>query len=264
MFSEDLSVRAVQEESLTAMKYFHSLCTENNIHYSVHAGTMLGAVREEGFIPWDDDVDLTMTREEYKKWQKLMKSIQLDEYYTFDDTTYQSPRLCLHRPDRPLVWLTIFVYDYISERVFLQKIKTYIIAIYYIMLSGHSEDVEASTNRGLKAAIISMIRFFGKHRNKEQILLSYNRFCETHFTGNRTLIQRSNDRYCDIGIKKVLPCQYMSEYKMIPFEDIEVEISKDCHNILVSSYGQDYMTPRKDDTKDEMHLKIRNKLAEIE
>ena len=50
------------------------LCRKNNINYSLHAGTLIGAVREHGFISWDDDADIAMTRDEYEKLEKAISS----------------------------------------------------------------------------------------------------------------------------------------------------------------------------------------------
>ena len=48
----------LQEKLLAMLKWFHSFCVENGLRYYLIYGTMLGAVRHQGFIPWDDDVDV--------------------------------------------------------------------------------------------------------------------------------------------------------------------------------------------------------------
>ena len=53
--------------SLEMLAYFDRVCRENGVNYSITGGTLLGAVRHGGFIPWDDDVDVFMTRPEYEK-----------------------------------------------------------------------------------------------------------------------------------------------------------------------------------------------------
>ena len=55
--------KELHKEMLLLLKRFDELCTANDIKYSLHAGTLLGAVREKGFIPWDDDIDVTVTRD---------------------------------------------------------------------------------------------------------------------------------------------------------------------------------------------------------
>lgn len=66
------SVRDVQEKILDTMKYIDKVCRENGIVYYIMGGTALGAVRHGGFIPWDDDLDIFMTPQEYEKFKMAM------------------------------------------------------------------------------------------------------------------------------------------------------------------------------------------------
>ena len=59
------SVRLVQDKILETMKYIDKLCREHGIVYYIMGGTALGAVRHGGFIPWDDDLDIFMTPDQY-------------------------------------------------------------------------------------------------------------------------------------------------------------------------------------------------------
>lgn len=73
MFMVDERIRKVQLRQLEIMKSVHRLCTENNIRYTLLGGSLLGAVRHHGFIPWDDDLDIGLTRPEYDKLTRLLK-----------------------------------------------------------------------------------------------------------------------------------------------------------------------------------------------
>lgn len=62
----------LQIKLLEMMKWFHAFCEEHSIKYYVLGGTLLGAIRHEGFIPWDDDIDVGLPRKDYEKFQQLM------------------------------------------------------------------------------------------------------------------------------------------------------------------------------------------------
>ena len=65
----------VQQKLLPMLKWFHDFCVENNLRYYAIGGTMLGAVRHNGFIPWDDDIDVGMPRDDYKRFIELSRLI---------------------------------------------------------------------------------------------------------------------------------------------------------------------------------------------
>ena len=67
------SVREVQMKILDTMKYIDAVCRKNGIVYYIMGGTALGAVRHGGFIPWDDDLDIFMTPQEYAKFKAAME-----------------------------------------------------------------------------------------------------------------------------------------------------------------------------------------------
>ena len=74
-----------QQEKLTKMlSWFHAVCAQYNLRYYIIAGTMLGAVRHGGFIPWDDDIDVGMPRADYEKLRELSKELNKDTPYVFE------------------------------------------------------------------------------------------------------------------------------------------------------------------------------------
>lgn len=64
----------IKEVELGVMDYIHNLCQKENINYSLAYGTLLGAVRHKGYIPWDDDIDISLKRDEYDKlYQAILR-----------------------------------------------------------------------------------------------------------------------------------------------------------------------------------------------
>lgn len=67
----DSDIESVKKIALDILTEIDKICRENNLKYSLASGTLLGAVRHKGFIPWDDDVDIVMLYEDYQNFSKL-------------------------------------------------------------------------------------------------------------------------------------------------------------------------------------------------
>lgn len=94
---EGLTLQELKEIELNLLKKFHSFCVENGIRYFLAYGTLLGAVRYKGFIPWDDDVDVLVPREDYKKMIDLFQDDERYHLYSFEkNKNYRYPfaKLC--------------------------------------------------------------------------------------------------------------------------------------------------------------------------
>ena len=79
---------------------FHEICEDNSLFYNAFGGTLLGAIRHKGIIPWDDDIDVGMPRPDYERFIKIIKSGKYPEYdiYVFPRENYVYPfaKFCLN------------------------------------------------------------------------------------------------------------------------------------------------------------------------
>lgn len=76
----DDTLRRLQLTELEILKTVHAFCVQHDVRYSLYAGTLLGAVRHRGFIPWDDDIDICMSRSEYDRFIRLWQDNPVEGY----------------------------------------------------------------------------------------------------------------------------------------------------------------------------------------
>lgn len=93
-------LRAEQLRMLDMLKCIDGICKKHNIQYWLSSGTLLGAVRHGGFIPWDDDLDIEMQREDYRKFLKIIET-ELPESYVVQS----------HKTDKKYVYHFIKIRD---------------------------------------------------------------------------------------------------------------------------------------------------------
>lgn len=132
-----LSPEEVKAELLNLLVSFDSFCNVHNLRYSLDSGTLLGAIRHKGFIPWDDDVDISMPRPDYEKLRGLRK--ELPQHLTLmdcrdDECPTAFPKICMNtiRAQEPsldgrfdeMLWIDIFPMDGVGgDRTSLEKTK---------------------------------------------------------------------------------------------------------------------------------------------
>ena len=116
---------------LDILLFFHSFCKEHGINYSISSGTLLGAVRHKGFIPWDDDVDVYMLRADFELFKRLFSEHPHSFYKLHSYATGYADAILKLSDERTIlregvgfahcipigVNIDIFPIDYVSEDV---------------------------------------------------------------------------------------------------------------------------------------------------
>lgn len=139
--SEEL--RQVQLVQLELLKEVDRICSKCGIQYNIIAGTLLGAVRHKGYIPWDDDADVALLRKEYDKFVKACRrELDLKRFIFQDEKTTRGYRwgygklrmketLFLrknqeHMPYNQGIFIDIFPLDYVSEKRIVRAVQNFI------------------------------------------------------------------------------------------------------------------------------------------
>ena len=94
---KELTLQELKDIELDILKMFDSFCKENNIRYFLAFGTLLGAIRYKKFIPWDDDVDVLVPREDYERLITLFQDSDKYHLYSFERNrkyAYPFAKLC--------------------------------------------------------------------------------------------------------------------------------------------------------------------------
>lgn len=76
-----LSLEEIKKIEVNILDYISDICKKNNLKYFLAYGTLIGAIRHKGFIPWDDDIDIAMPRDDYDKLLSIIKSQRGDSKY---------------------------------------------------------------------------------------------------------------------------------------------------------------------------------------
>ena len=132
----EYDVRTLQLRILGNLLAVDKVCREHSIHYYIYDGTMLGAVRHKGFIPWDDDLDIAMPREDYETFITYANE-WLEEPYEFvsyeTDATYPLPfgkvqnagTTLIERPHLPYLgglYIDVFPIDGVPSNKLLRRL----------------------------------------------------------------------------------------------------------------------------------------------
>lgn len=246
-------IRALQKIELGILKDIDRVCRENNIRYYMGEGSLIGAIRHHGFIPWDDDIDLLMLREDYERFLKIAQDALGDGYQVQHPTTvenYWSPFIkirLLTESDRfrqkhiahltknngPLI--DIFPVDNIpkmgdwKEMFYARKIR-----IGRGMITQKLRCVPADTFKRKINRFLSM--FFSVKYLHRMIAKA---FVSQNSPDNKYAVNYA--AYYPV-IKETFPREAFGEPVYVPFEDMEVPVPTDYDLVLTSIYG-DYMTP---------------------
>lgn len=99
MKMRQVTPQEIKQIQLELLHEFHGFCIKHDLKYSLCAGTLLGAIRHQGYIPWDDDIDVMMPRRDYQRLLQIYHSNKYSLYHYSTQKSYMLPyaKLCDNR-----------------------------------------------------------------------------------------------------------------------------------------------------------------------
>ena len=242
------TIRQYQEAALEILKEVDRICIKNNITYFFMYGSLIVAVRHHGFIPWDDDVDIILTHENYNRLRDACKSQLSDEYdfinydeengsgYTFSrirkkSTTYIIRSEISKHGRNAGFYIDVMTLHYLSENpvyCFIQKRS--LLALHRLVSPGFAQGREHLT--GMEDLLLIILRFLlGKKRLlclAEKILGSVKEEKSSKMISNCLLQERMELPVYD----KI----HFSSSEYVPFEDFYLPVPYMAITLLNHSY----------------------------
>ena len=238
--------KRLQQILLKIIKDIDSLCTPNNIKYYLLGGSALGAIRHQGFIPWDDDLDIVMDCENYDKFINICKqSLDPNKYYlqerlsdwplAFSKVKLKNTRLIEiegyddHKDNG--IYIDVFRFDNVSSNKLVSYWQYFCGKVFLSYTLSQRKYKSAS----LKKKIFMALSFPLKYKFIREFVLHQTTMYNNKKTAYYGMFYgRGNYRTA------VVAREIFGTPIYVPFEDMQLPVPEKCHEYLQQTFG-DYM-----------------------
>ncbi len=253
----ELSLKEIQSQSLEVLQTVHEFCVAEGIQYSLAYGTLIGAIRHKGFIPWDDDIDIIMPRPDYERFVRTFSAPGLGiisekdpDYYLNYCRVFDTVKTGCHtilpvgKNYTGGVWIDVFPADGVSDdyeafggNVARYK-KIWMLQLRYRYAQASLKDIFRTC--GIKdLCILLAIKLSGQGRKRLDAINAQVRenACRIPYGSS---LHWSQLEVLDDGVRNYQLCEDFEETIDAPFEGHTFKIMKGYDRVLRNIYG-DYM-----------------------
>ncbi len=260
-FGKEINADEQKKLLLDMLVYIDKICRKNNIKYSLIGGSLLGAVRHKGFIPWDDDIDIILDYENYNKLMDILMYENHKDYKLFiplesDNYPFQYAKLIntktiafeegsLYKNKDYGLFIDIFIYNYISndeeERSkFYNKFFFLLNTLRKYDLNYNNPSLFVKTRRLLKNTYLSLFGYKHNLRKTIDLFDEYKNLPTDYVISNNPIY----------GVEReVQKAKNINKYIDTVFEKKKVMIYKNYDEILRTNFGDYMKLPPKSERK---------------
>ncbi len=247
-------IKAIQQKMVETLFYFQDFCETHDLHFTLAGGSCLGAVRHQGIIPWDDDIDVFMLRKDYEKliqlWNKYADTSRYsclrsnDQYNIHHAATEirdnHTTFITTYTQDLDInqgVMIDVIPIDYVANSIFKRYKQIFYALLFACFNFQRLPKHKSGFTKKLTQIALTLVKSFDKR-------YKIWKHCEDRFI---KLGKKNNGQVASFieGLKiirQVFPEEWITEPSYLDFEGRKMPVPQDYHQWLKMSYG-DYMTP---------------------
>jgi lipopolysaccharide cholinephosphotransferase len=255
----------IQDVELEALKEIQAICAKNGIKFYMRGGSVMGAIKYKGFIPWDDDMDIAIPRPDFEKFVSVFSQDWSDKFWMAsyrngDQIHAYFPRILIKEKFRKSVNLPsnnhlgfsiidVLPLDGVPSSAFGRKLFKYHVAAYRALGAVWTLDVKDTImiHKAKRQRAIKLLASTGiKHLYSQNAVY---RKLEHIYSKRPYTAAWSGTITGSLFDKEMFPTRVWGAGKLVPFEDITVRVPSEFDMYLKQLYGKNYASYEPEDKK---------------
>ena len=257
MKEKKIDVQEMKQIQMQMMDLLDTFCSENKLNYYMIGGTAIGAVRHKGYIPWDDDIDVAIPRDDYERFLKEFKAEGYSIITCFNSPSYAYPFAKLMDDNTRIIEhsdyistdlgvnIDVFPVDGLPKNTIRVNL-IYLKRLYYDFISS-CKCAELSKKRNwIKLLIIKIVRSLTNNLDMNTIAKKIDKLAKSY----------KYDSSCKVGRiawgfykKEIVDNSVYGEYEYVPFEDRSYRLANKYDIYLTQIYGNYMQLPPENQRK---------------